>query len=157
MKFNVICKNIAGDISDSIRFAIVMCPTEALVLRPQWARKILEGTKQWELRGYQTHKFRVVALAASGTGTLVGEAHIEECFILEPHRFAATFPYHQVDPQTLADLNYKVVYAWVLRDPVTYDPPRPYRHKKGAVSWVRLDEPGPASSRSSKKRPASRR
>lgn len=131
-----------------------MCPTEALLIRPQWAHKILDGSKQWELRGYQTHKRGVVALAASGTGTLVGQVRITDCFLLEPHRFAATFPHHQVDPDTLKGLNYQTVYAWELRDPMPYDPPRPYRHKKGAVRWLKLNEPAPR--RSLKKRPSSR-
>ena len=48
-------------------------PARALLVQPHWCDEILAGRKTWEIRGSSLGVRGRVALAACGTGTLVGE------------------------------------------------------------------------------------
>lgn len=123
-----------------------MPPTSALVVAPYWANLLLSGEKKWELRGKSTPKRGRIAIAASGTGTLLGEIHIidsvkvlEDGVSLLPLPLSSFEPLHCV--KDLRILKYRKVHAWVMRDPIRYDRPRKYVHKTGAVTWVSLSNP----------------
>ena len=124
-------------------------PDVALVLRAEWAEKILSGSKTMELRGTSTSKRCHVAIAVAGTGQLVGQVRIADSVLLAcrnpktkmledipPYGLEATQDMHLVEDPAV--LNYKKVYGWRLEDVQAYDPPRDYRHTRGCVGWVRL-------------------
>ena len=51
----------------------------ALVIKGQWCNEIFDNQKTWEIRGDPIQKRGRFAIAASGTGTLVGEATLVNC------------------------------------------------------------------------------
>ena len=57
-------------------------------------------------------------------------------FLLNPENQSK----HCVEDLRILD-GYKQVYAWVLKDPLLYDPPKPYTSKKGAIVFVNLLDP----------------
>ena len=108
----------------------------ALVIKPKWLDLILSGRKTWEIRGKRTNVRGVVALAQSGTGHLVGEATVTNCFELQ----LADMPNH-VDKHCIQDLSivkYDQIFAWELRNAKRFLEPKCYEHKQGAVIWVKL-------------------
>lgn len=125
-------------------------PDVALVLRPEWAAKILNGSKTMELRGTATTKRCNVAIAVAGTGKLVGQVRITDSVLLA-RRNPQTGMLEDVSPNGLNStqhmhlvynheevLKYKRVHGWRLEDAQVYNPPRDYRHTPGCVGWVRL-------------------
>ena len=125
-------------------------PDVALVLRPEWAAKILNGSKTMELRGTATTKRCNVAKAVAGTGKLVGQVRITDSVLLA-RRNPQTGMLEDVSPNGLNStqhmhlvynheevLKYKRVHGWRLEDAQVYNPPRDYRHTPGCVGWVRL-------------------
>ena len=130
-------------------------PTVALVLRPEWAQKVLDGSKTLELRGSATKKRCKVAVAVSGTGCLAGEVRITDCILIAernnetglyedcaPYSLRALAHQHHVDnPEEV--LKYQKVFGWVLEEARPYEFPESYRHAAGAIGWVRLDGPAP--------------
>ena len=140
--------------------------SKALVVRQPWANLICEGHKVWELRS-KNCKFRGrVAIAASGSGHLVGEATITGCQVVavrdaegvlmpppsDPDKFVLrdfNLNLHGVTVQELGKFKYQTIWAWTLTEPVKYPEPIPYKHPRGAVSWVTLAAP--------KKKPVLRR
>ena len=129
---------------------------QALVIKGQWCDEIFDHAKVWEIRGGPCHIRGRIAIAASGTSTLVGEATVvnclavgrrdqgllvpfgseredEEVFIGRPCHFRR----HRI--RDLDIVKYKEVYAWVLSDPVRYKNPVPFYIPQGAVIWLRLD------------------
>jgi len=136
-------------------------PDVALLIKPEWCDQILDNGKVWEIRGERCLKRGRFAIAASGTGTLVGEATLvdslpvgkynAESKELEPYRnekkyrrlFMAkewNMPKHRI--KDLSIVTYPKVYAWVLDDAVRYKKPVPYDHPQGCVKWVKLGDTG---------------
>ena len=125
----------------------------ALVLNAKWLWKILDGSKTWEVRGKPTTKRGVICLASSGSSRLYGQVEVYGCLLvgirdnageLQPvegnHEqfIGANFQNHQIED--LGIIKYQRVYAWLLRNPVTYDTPQKYLHPRGAITWVRLSD-----------------
>merc|ERR1712066_1216612 len=109
----------------------------ALVVKKKWLDLILSGKKTWEIRGTSTKNRRVVRLAQSGSGHLVGEIKITNCL-----RVSAEDLVRNVDKHCIADLGivkYRHIFAWVLACPKRYDEPMPYHHPVGAIMWINLD------------------
>merc|ERR1712050_623350 len=109
----------------------------AHVVKKKWLDLILSGKKTWEIRGTSTKNRRVVRLAQSGSGHLVGEIKITNCL-----RVSAEDLVRNVDKHCIADLGivkYRRIFAWVLACPKRYDEPRPYHHPVGAIMWINLD------------------
>jgi hypothetical protein len=115
-------------------------PSQALVVRREWAVPIMEGKKCWELRGTNLRKRGVFAVAASRTGLLAGEVTFVDSFPVGRRHRGRWIPYsdsaedqdrfflqpHNVTKHQVFDVSvvtYKVVYAWVLCTPREYDPP----------------------------------
>ena len=129
-------------------------PAVALLVRPPWAEMIVKGQKIWELRSTATRKRGRIAIAQSGTGTLLGEVTIVDCLQVgrrcpdgtitswnnEAHFLGApdNIPKHCVED--VRAITYKSVWAWVLQAPTLYPSPVPYSHPQGAVIWVNLQK-----------------
>jgi len=129
----------------------------ALLIKPQWCRKIFEKGKIWEIRGQPCNKRTRFAIAASTTGMLVGEATLINCLKVgkinkntgklmpwsNRHKHKKEFigqrcnlKKHQI--ADLGTVTYSKVYAWVLDNVVQYKKPLPYKHPQGAIKWVKL-------------------
>jgi hypothetical protein len=111
---------------------------------------ILDGRKTWELRGSRTIRRGRIALIASGTGTILGEASITSVVgPLDIEELRANSHKHCVVAKWASvGTPYLKTFAWELQKPVRYDCPRPYDHPAGAVVWVKLREAAAAAVRS---------
>ena len=129
----------------------------ALLIKPEWCKQIFEKGKVWEIRGGPCNRRGRFAVGASGTGTLVGEATMINCLKvgklcpetgeLKPwskkHKKLFIKRGEHYKKHRIADLDivqYPKVYAWVFDDVVRYKTPLPYKHRQGAIKWIRLDE-----------------
>jgi hypothetical protein len=111
----------------------------ALVIKGKWLNLILSGRKTWEIRGTPTKVRRLVQLAQSGSGLLVGEARVTECLRLDLHDMSNHTEKHCI--HDLSIVTYRSIYAWVLEDAKRHAVPKPYKHPQGAITWVKLDKP----------------
>lgn len=139
-----------------------MDPSKALVLKPQWARRVLANGKTLELRSRSTNVRGTVAIAASGTGMLLGEVEIYDVVRLarrnpttglleedHPLGLRNTQEMHQVEDMSILS-SYQQVFGWRLRRPKLYNTPQPYVHTPGAIQWVNL-RPIPSANAKMKK------
>lgn len=111
---------------------------DCLIIKSPHIENILSGKKKWELRGSQTHKTGKIGLIKSGSKTIVGECELVGCYgplsedeyDLNSHKHLSTKPFKEK--------TYKEIYAWILKNPITYKEPKPYNHPKGAIIWVKV-------------------
>ena len=126
----------------------------ALLIKERWCNEIFDHQKTLEIRGDPVKKRGRFAIAASGTGTLVGEATLVDC--LEVGKYSDKnglrpfhkqyknlfigkvehFPKHRI--KDLSIVTYANIYAWVLDHARRYETPIPYKHNKGALKWVKI-------------------
>jgi hypothetical protein len=114
---------------------------KALIIKKKWLDLILDRQKFWEIRGANTRIRGKIALIESGSGFVVGTCTIVDCIKLTEDLFNQHFGDHQIS-EPYHHLRYQQPYAWVI-NPVSiqkYEKPRAYKHPKGAVIWVNLDE-----------------
>jgi hypothetical protein len=109
----------------------------ALVVKPPWTDLILDRKKTWEIRNSATNIRGFVKIAESGTGKLVGQARIADCIKVQLSEFPKYVKKHRV-ANFKEVLNYRSIYAWVIKDAVRYVNPPAYEHPQGAIIWVRL-------------------
>ena len=110
----------------------------ALIIRPEPLDRILSGEKTWELRGSRTHVRGRIGLIASGSGHIVGEAHLVDCIgPLDAATYARNLGRHRSDRPF--EEQYPQLFAWVLEGAQRIDP-RPYAHPQGAIIWVTLPD-----------------
>ncbi len=112
----------------------------ALIVRRPWADMIASGVKRWEIRGASTSVRGPVAIAAAGSGMIVGVCSIVD--VLGPltiEDYAQAWRLWGGAEGARGPLPYSRTYAWVLTQARRVEPPVPYRHPPGAVIWVRLD------------------
>lgn len=113
--------------------------TRALLVRDPWAGLIVDGRKAWELRGSRTSVRGRIAIAKSGSGTLIGSAALVDVIGPIPKvDLPRDFARHLVEPDLAAQVAYEKVFAWVMAESVRFPEPIPYAHPPGAVIWVRL-------------------
>lgn len=115
--------------------------SSALIIDSSWLSKVLNEGKTWEMRSAQTGKSGPVGLIEKGSGCVVGVAKLVDVkgpFTADD--LAHTESNHQIPPEIYRAPDYKWHYAWVLQDAIALPAPVPYRHKNGAVIWVKLDE-----------------
>lgn len=111
-------------------------PVRALPVKEIPLAKILRGSKTWEIRSRATSVRGPIALIQSGTGTIVGTCRIVACvgpFTIEERRSGwkkAAFPRGRLLPAGF--------YAWVVQGARRLRSPVPYRHPRGAITWVKL-------------------
>jgi len=107
-----------------------------LIIRQPHIGKILDGIKTWEMRSTNTKIRGLIGLIEAGSGLIVGEAEIYKTYTyltiahLEHNRDK-----HQCDDISMLK---KWRCAWVLKNAKRYDEPKPYKHPKGAVIWVKI-------------------
>lgn len=110
--------------------------SRGLPIREVPLAKILAGSKTWEIRSRPTAIRGRVALIRSGSKTVVGICRIVDCigpFTPEQRRKGwrkAGFPKGKQLPARC--------YAWVMEGARRLRAPVPYRHPRGAITWVRL-------------------
>jgi hypothetical protein len=112
-----------------------------LIIKKEWLDRIFDNGKVWEMRSRTTKIRGRISLIESGSGFIVGDVTLTDCF--RPTNFAicACKSNHQIEDIRLFK---KWPYSWVLEKAKRYDKPIPYRHPQGAVIWVKLNnEPRP--------------
>jgi hypothetical protein len=122
--------------------------TRALIIKPEPLRKVLAGTKTYEVRSRPTRLTgQVIALSEKGTNRILGVATIDQC--LGPLTLSQVRASHGrmgiKTAELMADLKYwrrecaaGRVYAWVLRAVKRLPRPVPFRNPSGAVVWARV-------------------
>ena len=128
----------------------------ALLIKKQWCQKIFRGSKTWEIRGERCHRRGKIYVAQCGASQLVGEVDVVDCLPVGAMRRGRLVPASgseadranfigdpaNRDKHCIHDLSlvqYPKVYAWVLANKVAYDPPKPFRQKRGCVKWQKLE------------------
>ena len=101
--------------------------------------EILFGSKTWEIRSKFTKKIGPVALIRSGSGTVVATATLSDCVLITPKLARAN--YRRMGMFMDNALSCVGGYAWILEDVIELKKPVPYKHLRGAITWVTLDEP----------------
>ncbi len=112
----------------------------ALIVRRPWADMIASGVKRWEIRGTSTSLRGPMAIAAAGSGTIVGVCSLAGVLgPLTAEEYQEAWRLWGGAEGTQGPLPYLRTYAWVLTQARPLDPPIPYRHPAGAVIWVKLN------------------
>jgi ASCH domain len=111
--------------------------THALVIMKKPIDKILAGTKTWEIRSTATGHRGPIGLIESKTGHVVGTCKIVD--VEGPLTLAKLQRNSKNAGFRPSELPYRKTYAWIVRNARRLRQPIPYRHRSGAVIWVRLD------------------
>lgn len=113
----------------------------ALVIKEPFVSQILDGNKQWEIRGSRTNVRETIALIAGGSGTVVGVCELINCLgPLTAQQFKENARKAGMRPEEAKLGYYANTYAWVVKNPRRFKNPLPYKHPSGAIIWVTLDE-----------------
>jgi len=115
---------------------------KALIVREPWIGLLLAGTKTWEMRKTAIAYRGPFALIRGGSGLVVGTAALVDALApLDRDGFDAAEDRHGIPaaarPQAFA-LGWTV--PWVVERSRPLARPVPYRHPRGAVTWVNLSE-----------------
>lgn len=113
---------------------------KGLLIKSPWIDLILDGKKNWEIRGSNTKKRGEIGLIKSGSGMVYGTVNIVESKELTLEEYQNGSHRHCVNSGDTSQLPYKKTYAWVLNNPIIYETPIPYQHPMGAVIWVDLSK-----------------
>lgn len=108
---------------------------KGLIIKKHWLDKILSGEKIWEMRSMNTNIRGHILLIQSGSGKILGEAHLHNCIEVDTTDKELK-KYHCIGDEELLR---KYSYAWVLTNVVKFEKPIPYKHPQGAVIWVKID------------------
>jgi hypothetical protein len=109
---------------------------KALVIKPEPMKKILSGSKCWEVRRGRCQIRGLVGLIESGSGTVVGVAELTDCVgpltrdlrIRNARKIGVSI-------ETAAEPWPRGLYAWVLRNRRRLSRPVRYKHPNGIVRW----------------------
>ncbi|WP_084782521.1 ASCH domain-containing protein [Roseivivax halodurans] len=119
------------------------------MIRDPYLTDIVAQKKCWEIRGFQTKIRGRIGLIKSRSGHVFGEATLAD--VLGPLTLEKMFNTPEIGPNDLAELEQTMelpyadefgnskTYAWVLTNIVAYQPPVPYQHPSGAVTFVDLE------------------
>ena len=88
----------------------------ALIVKDPYATWIVEGKKTKEYRTQSTNIRERIGIIKAGTKTIIGEVDLVG---------------------DMVDFNYGG-FAWLLKNPLKYKIPKPYKHPRGAQIWVRI-------------------
>ena len=119
-----------------------MTITKALIIDDPWIGLILAGEKTWEMRSTGASHRGWFGLVRKGSGAVCGVARLVDVRPpLSPEDMIATHEKHRIPAEMIrGGAVAKWNTPWVLADARPVDPPVPYRHRSGAVTWVELDE-----------------
>lgn len=109
---------------------------KGLIIKQPWIDLILDGKKDWEIRGNNTSIRGKIYLIQSGSGLITGEVELVDSLYLTLDEYKTSQNHHCIE--NTFQFPYKKTYAWVLKNPVRYKEPIPYKHPMGAVIWVNL-------------------
>ena len=108
----------------------------ALIIQKPWIELILQGNKTWEMRSTKTNIRGKIGLIEAGTGLIVGEVELVDSLPeITNRQMRDNFEKHLVCDFSLLK---KWKYPWVLKNAIRYKEPKPYAHKSGCVTWVRI-------------------
>ena len=111
--------------------------TRGMPVFPEPLTKTLSGKKTWQIRPRVPHIRGPVALIESGTQTVVGTCRIVDCLgPLTREQRRTGWRKAGLPPGRVLSAD---DYVWVLRDVRRMRTRIPYRHPRGAVTWVLLD------------------
>lgn len=116
--------------------------TSGLIIADPWIGLILDGFRTWEMRSSGTSRRGWFGLIRKGTGTVCGVARLVDTGApLSPDEMVATFERHRI-PEAMIRSGEVAKWntPWILADVQRLATPVPYRHRNGAVTWVKLDD-----------------
>ena len=109
----------------------------ALVVKKRWLDLIVAGDKDWEIRGSSTARRGWIHFAESQAGgKLIGRARLVDCLSVPRSSFMKHVSRHCV--ASLSEVPYKSIFAWVLKNAERFKSPFVYKHKQGAVIWIKV-------------------
>lgn len=111
----------------------------ALIVKQPYADLIMSGQKVLEMRSRHTNVRERVGIIPKGSGKIIGSVEIIGSFDLsdEPRlKSIAGQTFHCIESSEWHLLD-KWCFGWQLDSPTPFDKPIPYKHPKGAVTWVR--------------------
>ena len=112
---------------------------KALVIKPEPMRKILDGSKCWEIRQGRCHIRGLIGLIESGSGAVVGVAEVADCIGPLTRELRTRDARRMgVNAETAAQPWPRGLYAWVLKKRRRLLKPVHYKHPKGVIRWVPL-------------------
>lgn len=110
---------------------------KCLIIKSKWCDLILNGLKDIELRGSNTNIRGKIYLIKSGTKQIYGTIELIDSFKLSDSDYYALKNRHRVEVSR-KDIKYKNLYGWILKNPIKFTTPIPYKHKQGCVIWVNI-------------------
>lgn len=115
---------------------------KGLVIRSPWIDLILAGSKIWEMRTKSTSIRGQVALIKAGSGLVYGTAELIECMpTLTREQMQETEKLHGITEEQLDTvMENRWTTPWVFHNIIKFEAPIPYKHPKGAVTWVDLPD-----------------
>lgn len=111
---------------------------KGLIIKPYWTDLILSGDKTMELRSSNTKIRGTIGLIKSGSKKVYGTVDFIDCILLSKELYYNYKDKHRVD-KDFKEIPYNKLYGWILNDPIKFDEPIPYNHKKGCVIWINLE------------------
>lgn len=114
-----------------------------LIIAEPWITKILNGEKDWEIRGTSTTIRERIGLIRKGSGQVVATASLTSVVgPLSRGDLEQAIERHRVPHEQIENVlgRYAKPFAWVLSDVQPLLPPVPYKHPSGAVIWVSLPD-----------------
>lgn len=115
---------------------------KCLFIKEPWISLILEGKKTWEIRGSNTNIRERIGLIASGSGEIKGFIDLVDSKKINPEDFDKYSNNHLIPKEKYNSQNmpYKNTHAWVLKNPEKLKKGIKFKHKKGCVIWINLEE-----------------
>jgi len=113
----------------------------ALIIEKEPLDLIFARKKLLELRRRNTKTRGKIGLIQKGTKTIVGSVDIVGVISFHPfqasHTLCGLLQMNRHDVKRYGK-NRDVIYAYILKNPKRFRKPIPYRHKSGAVTWVKI-------------------
>ena len=109
----------------------------SLIIAEPWIEKILSGEKTWEMRSRRTSIRGKIGLIRKGSGLIVGECQIVECY--DNFSIQQLTEHEREHCITDVSLLMRWPVAWVLKNVCRWEQPIPYKHPRGAVTWVKKE------------------
>lgn len=112
---------------------------KGLIIKPNWAELILNGSKDIEIRGSNTNIRGNIGIIESGTKKVYGEVVLYDCKKINKYDFENLQNRHKLNMSYEDLLNiYPNPHGWFLNNVIKYKEPKKYTHKKGCVIWVNI-------------------